>query len=444
MTINESIFKKYDIRGIYPSEVSEDSFYKIGKAFVSFLGRENPVIVLGRDGRKSSPSLFASFKRGVLEAGGNVLNTGISNTPLLYFAVARFGYDGGAMITASHNPGEFNGVKLVKEKSLQVHSEEIQRIKEIIKRGDFQKGSGKEEERSFLDDYLDYMTSFADNLRDLKVVINCANGVGAVTAKPLFSKLKVESFFLNEEIDGSFPNHLPDPGDSKALAMVQEEVFKKKADLGAIFDGDADRCILVDEKGEIIPTDILVALLAKEELKNNPGEEVYHDLRFSMAVSEEIKKEGGKPIIMKVGNPFYKEKIIKEGCLLGAELSGHVMFRENFGIDDGLFVLLKTMHVLQREKKSISSLLFPFRRYFQTKEINLKVKDKEKALQRTREFFSDGEEINLDGVYIKYKDWWFNLRKSNTEDLVRLRIEAKTKECLEEKKGKLEKIIKEN
>jgi phosphomannomutase len=439
--INENIFKTYDIRGVYKEELTEEAAYKIGRAVVTFLKKENPTIVLGRDGRTSSPFIFEAVKKGVLDSGGNVINIGVSNTPLLNFSVAKFNHDAGLMITASHNPANFNGIKIIKEKALQVYGEEIQLIKNITKREDFKSGKGEEKAISFLAEYINHIFSFAEKIEGLKVIFDFGNGVGAVTAKPLFSRLKVETIYLFEDIDGTFPNHLPDPTNLMSSLSLKEKIRETKADIGVLFDGDADRCVLMDEKGEIVKTDHLLSLLAVEELKTHKKGTIYYDLRFSMAVAETIKENGGNPVAMRVGNPYYKEKIINEGGILGAELSGHIMYKENFGIDDGLFALIKTLNILQKEKKKLSSLLYPFKKYFQTEEINIEVENKKETIEKVREIFSDGEELFIDGVYVSYKDWWFNLRESNTENLLRLRIEATTEELLKEKREKLISLI---
>lgn len=439
--VNEKIFKAYDVRGVYGDGVDENAAYNIGRAVVTFLKKEKPVIVIGRDGRSSSPSLFESLKKGLIDSGAVVINSGLSNTPLLNFAVAKNNYDGGVMITASHNPPEFNGFKIIRERAFQIYGDDILKIKEIIENEDFKEGVGEEIEKSFLDDYITHILSFSDDLEGLKVVIDCGNGVGGVTAVPLFSKLKAETVFLYEEVDGLFPNHLPDPHDEKSKEEVTKKIKDESADLGVMFDGDADRCILLDENGSVVATDHLLSLIATEELGDNK-EEVYYDLRFSMATAEDIEKAGGVPVMMRVGNPFYKERIIKEGGLLGAELSGHIMFRENFGIDDGLFALIKTINILKKKKASLSLLLKPHQRYFQTEEINMRVENKKDTLERVEGAFSDGESIKIDGVYVHYSDWWFSLRESNTEDLVRLRVEAKTEELLNKKRDQIISLIK--
>lgn len=441
--LNSKIFKMYDVRGIYGKEIDEKNAFDIGRAFVSFLNIDSPEIVIGRDGRKSSPLIFEFLEKGIIESGGRVINIGISNTPLLNFSVARFNYDGGIMVTASHNPPEFNGLKIIREKSLQLYGDDIQKIKEIVISKNFKENKGSKEIKNFIEDYVNHSVSFVEELSNLKVVLDCGNGVAAITAVPVFEKLKAETFFLYQEIDGSFPNHLPDPHDEKSCIAVSDKIREVGADIGVIFDGDADRCILLDENGKIVSTDHLLCLLAEKELEKHPNSEIYYDLRFSKITPESIKKNNGNPIMMRVGNPFYKEKIIKEGGILGAELSGHIMFKENFGIDDGLFALLKTLNIMKKENKKLSELLFPFKKYFQTEEINIKVDNKEKTIEKIKNLFKDGEEILIDGIYVRYKDWWFNLRSSNTEDLVRLRIEAETEDILEEKKQQIISLIKE-
>ncbi len=434
--INEKIFKAYDIRGVYEKEIKDEDAYNIGRAFVSFLDKEDPVIAIGRDGRSSSPTLLENLKKGIIDSGGKVVNIGVSNTPLLNFTVARQKHDGGVMVTASHNPPEFNGLKIIKENAFQVYGEDLQKIKKIIEEEDFKEGEGEETVQSFLQEYLAHILSFTEKYEDLKIVIDCGNGVGGVTAKPLFSKLSAEVTFLYDEVDGSFPNHLPDPNDARSSESVREKILEKEADIGVIFDGDADRVIFLDERGEVVSTDHLLSLLVKEKR----GEEIYYDLRFSRVVKEEIEKAGSVPVMMRVGNPFYKEKIIKEGGAIGAELSGHIMFRENFGIDDGLFALVKTINMLKGEK--LSSLLSPFKRYYQTKEINLEVEDKKEALDKVKNSLKDGKSLNIDGVYIEYEKWWVSIRESNTEDLIRIRLEAETEKLLEEKREQIISLIK--
>jgi len=439
--MKEEIFKAYDIRGVYGEDVKEEDLYKIGRAFVFFLNKKNPRIIAARDGRSSSPSLFSSLKEGVMSAGGTVVDIGLASTPLTNFAVKDFDCDGGLMVTASHSPPEVNGIKMIKGKALQMYGEEIKKVKDIVEKDDFERKEGSLQKVDPLPFYLEHLSSLFPGRSDLRFVLDFGSGVASVAACPFFDRRGDDVTYLYEEVDGNFPGHLPDPLDEDSYEEIRKKMKEEKVNLGALFDGDGDRCIVLDEKGEVVSIDKLFMLLAKEELKEKKGEKVYYDLRFSMATKETVESLGGVPVMMRVGNPFYKEKLILEGGVLGGELSGHLMFKDNFAIDDGLFAFLKVLKIVSESGKNLSELLSPYSRYFQTKELNFKVRDKEKALRKARERFNDGEEISLDGVYIRYSDWWFNLRASNTEDLVRLRIEAKEEKLLEEKKEVLTSLL---
>ncbi len=440
--MDNKIFKTYDIRGVYPDELDKKTAYLVGRAYPFFLQEKSPTIALAMDGRESSPELFKETKKGIIDSGGEVYDIGLATTPLLNFSVCKYNLSGGIMITASHNPPNFNGFKLIKEKGLQVYGKEIMEIKRIINKKEYQDKKGKSIKKEPLEDYLDHIISFGENIDNMKVVVDYGNGVGSYTGKPAFEKLNCETISLFDEIDGTFPNHLPNPHEVDNMKKLMDKVKKEKADLGVFFDGDGDRAFIIDEKGEVVYPDLLVALLAKKELKENPGEEIYFDLRFSKITSEIISKYDGIPRMMRVGNPFYKEKLIKEGGLMGAELSGHIMHKDNFSIDDGLFIAVKVIDFLSQKKKSLSQLIKPLKKYHQSPEINMEVSDKEEALEAAKKEFPDGVNYDLDGVYIEFEDWWFNLRKSNTEDLVRLRLEANTKEKLAEKKELLVSLIK--
>ena len=430
--MEKSAFKTYDIRGVYPQEIDEKLAYLVGRAFLPGLN-----IVVGRDGRESSLSLFKEVCRGIVDSGGSVIDIGLTNTPLLNFTVASYKYDGGIMITASHNPARFNGLKLIKEKALQVYGDEIEKLRRVIEDGNFKKGRGEVISLDPLPSYLKHIKAFCGDFKGIKVVLDCANGVGGITAQPLFSMLLADSFFMNAEIDGSFPNYEANPHDLSNLKHLQKRVLKEKGDIGVFFDGDGDRSIIVNERGDIVSMDEVISLLAKQELLLNKGEKVYYDLRFSKSVAEKIKRYGGEPVMMRVGNPFYKEKLILEGGILGAELSGHVMFRDNYCIDDGLFALVKMMNLL---KEPLSIMVS--KKYYQSEEISIEVGDKESVFTKIKDRFKDGKSLDIDGIYIDFDNWWFNLRKSNTENLVRLRIEADTDNLLQEKKKEIISLIK--
>ena len=440
--MEEKIFKTYDIRGLSPGELDEEVAYLVGKGFVSFLDEENPEIVVGRDGRETSPKLFESLKRGLIESGATVFDIGMATTPLLNFAVCKYGHSGGVMITASHNPPEYNGMKLIKKNGLQVYGKQIKKIKNLIKKEKFKEGKGQLKEMDPLPEYLEHILSFSKNVDDLKVVVDYGNGVGSLTGKEAFKKVGAEVVGLYDQINPDFPNHLPNPEPENMKELIKE-VKSSGADLGIFFDGDGDRAFFVDERGEIIYPDLIISLLAEEELRESDQKKIYFDLRFSKITAEKISEANGIPEMMRVGNPFYKEKLVKEGGLMGAELSGHIMHKDNYCIDDGLFIAIKMMTFLGSKKKKLSKLIKPLKVYYQSEEINMEVEDKSEALQKAREAYPEGLSVDLDGVYIDFDNWWFNLRKSNTEDLVRLRLEAETEDLLEEKKEELISLIKD-
>jgi phosphomannomutase len=446
MEINQKIFKAYDIRGIYPDEINEEATERIGAAFAVWAGGA-PEIIVGRDARMSSPSLFNALAKGIMSQGKNVVDIGICTTPMLSFAVVERECKGGIMISASHNPGQYNAFKLIGEKGAQMTDEKYSPIKDMAVKADFSI-SGKKGfviEENILEKYISHVLAHANPaVKSLKIVADFGNGVGAVSAEPVFEHLGIAAISMYDKPDGAFPNHPADPHNIENMRELRERVVAEKADLGIFFDGDADRSIIIDETGEIVFADMLLALLAKEELKKYPGEKIYYDLRFSKAVKEAVEESGGVPVMMRVGNPFYKEKLIFEGGALAGELSGHIMFKDNYGIDDGLFAAIKTMNILCESTEKISGLINSFKKYFATEEINMKVPDADAVMQKAAERYGDGHSIGLDGVYIEYSDWWFNLRKSNTEPVVRLRVEANTRELLEEKRAELVKLITDN
>lgn len=444
MIINQKIFKTYDIRGIYPDEINEEAVNKIGAAFAVCLKGKTDYIVAGRDTRISSPSLFNALLKGITSQGTNVVDIGICTTPMLIFATQKTGSDiGGIMLSASHSPPNINGLKLMGERSIQMMDEEVEPIKQLALANNFVAADKKGTiiPKNILDEYIPHILSFCGQIKGLKVVADYGNGVGAVSGKEVFSRLDIEYIPMYAEQDGNFPNHFPDPHNIENMKELQKRVKSEKADIGIFFDGDADRSIMIDEIGEIVFADMLLAALAREELKKYPGEKVYYDLRFSKVVKEIIEQSGGVPVMMRVGNPFYKKKMTMEGGAIAGEFSGHMFFKENYAIDDGLFAAIKTMNLMCERGKKLSELINPLKKYFATEEINLKVNDADEALEKARDCYKDGHAINLDGVYVEYPDWWFSLRKSNTEPVVRLRLEANNKDLLEEKRGELVGLI---
>ncbi|HLC38607.1 MAG TPA: phosphomannomutase/phosphoglucomutase [Patescibacteria group bacterium] len=447
--INPEIFKAYDIRGTYPDQVNEETAYAIGFA----LGQKNKKeIVVGRDMRASSEPLFQSLAQGVTKAGGSVIFLGAVTTPMLNFAVAKKNYRLGVMITASHNPGHYNGFKIIGPRAVQFSNlsglAEIKNQVQIIQnQADFSASPNiKAQITNFdiLPEYLEHLEKIIGTIKPLKIVADAGNGMAKISAEPLFEKLSLKVIKLYFEPDANFPHHDPNPVVEENLTDLKAKVLENKADLGVAFDGDADRAILIDEKGQVVPAALLLCAIATQELKNKHGQKVYYDLRFSKAVPKMIKKAGGEPVRMRIGNPFYKEKIILEGGLMGAEYSGHFMYSENFGLDDGLFSIVKIIYWLSETGKSLSEFVAPFvSPYFQTGEINLEVAEAGEIMNKLEKKYTDlGAKIDkLDGLTCDMGDWWFNLRASNTEPVVRLNIEAGSEKILNEKKTELIKEI---
>lgn len=428
------IFKEYDIRGVYPSELDEETAYKIGHSVARFFKTKK--LIVGRDCRLSSPSLARALINGILDESVNVIDIGMVSTPMHYHMLAEM-KENGVMVTASHNPPQYNGFKLVRSNILQLTYETgIKQVEKIFLKNDFEmKHPEHLIKKDILDEYVGYIYhKFRDNdFSKLKIVIDFSNGAGAVP-KDVFDRLRIKNIKLNEKIDGRFPGHGPNPMLKENMRQLQREVKRKKADAGIIFDGDADRVRFVDEKGQVVPVDFVFVLLAKAALKNSKETRCYYDLRFSKVVEEEIKKAGGTPKMLRVGNPFYK-KALMNGGLIAGELSGHIMYHDNHDIDDALYASLKLLAILSKGNK-FSELVKPLKRYFQSDEINIKVKDKKNVLKKIEKKYKKHKILKTDGISVYADDFWFNIRESQTEPLIRLRVEANTNQ-------KLKKIVNE-
>jgi len=477
---SHAIFRAYDIRGIYPSEINEKVAYLIGRAFVKLLSQRSKVksqkskVVVGRDNRFSSPSLFKFLIKGLLEEGAKVFDIGLSTSPMLYFSVAHFkfdpvtnsliprasrsisstakrqlvsnGVDGGIQITSSHLPKEWNGFKLVREKAIPISQKTgIEEIKNLVLSGDFKiKRRGKIFKKKVLREYLAFnLEDFnLKAIKPLKIVIDTANAVPGILMPEILKKTNCQIYHLFSKLDGSFPNHNPDPLIKENLKFLQREVKNKKANLGVAFDGDGDRIIFVDEKGEIISGDLITALVAKSILEEKPEQKILSDIRSSNIVGETIKKEKGIPIISRIGHSFIKEKMRKEDIIFAGELSGHYYFKKHYFCEAPIFVLLKILETISKTKKSLSDLIQPFKKYFHSGEINFKVKVKKEVLVQLEKKYKKGKISHLDGLRIDFKNWWFLVRPSQTEPVLRLVLEAKTKNLLEKKKKELINLIK--
>jgi len=389
MKINPSIFKAYDIRGTYPEEINEEAAYKIGAAFVKLLGKcFPPKIVIGRDCRLSSPSLFEALSRGIRDQGANVVNIGVVSTPMLYFSVIYFGAEGGIEITASHNSGEQNGFKIVREAAKPVSGvsglEEIKKLAENIGKT---KPRGRTYKRDIEDKYLKNISPLInrEKIDEFKIVIDAGNGVGSLIISELFKKLPVQFFPLYFDLDGSFPHHLPNPLAKDNLIDIKKEIKKRQADLGIIFDGDADRVVFLTEKGEAVSGDLITALLSSSLLAQSPGAKILYDIRSSRAVKEEIEKNGGVPVVSRIGHSFIKEKMRQEKIIFGGELSGHYYFQSCGYIESPLVAAGKVLEVLSQEKKSLSQAIKPLQRYFSSGEINFNVGKKKEVMKSIAE-----------------------------------------------------------
>ncbi len=436
------VFKAYDIRGLYKKQITEKTAYDIGIALARFLGGRS--IAVGRDMRESAPSIAASLIDGITDEGCDVLDIGMCTTPMNYFTIGKFEQDGGVMVTASHNPAQYIGFKISREKAIPLSYEtgigEIEKmVGDSIAPGGRPKG--KVVKREVIDDYRAHVMSFAENIKPLKVVVDTGNGVVGPFFEKIFADSPITYTPLYFEPDGTFPNHEANPLKLENMVDLQKKVREVGADIGVAFDGDGDRCAYVDENGEIITSDMITALIAREILGKEPGAGILYDLRSSWAVKEEIENGGGVPYEDRVGHAYMKATMRKHGCAFGGELSGHYYFRDNYYADSGVIALIKLLNVMSAEGKPLSGIIRPLKRYHATGEINFEVEDKDGRMRELGETFSDGEVSHRDGISVKYSDWWFNVRKSNTEPVLRLNLEAKTKTLMEEKKAAVIKAI---
>ena len=454
MQLDESIFKAYDIRGIYPEQINEDLVYKIGRAYSTFLIKENPEkklsIVVSSDMRLSSPSLRENLIKGIIDSGINVIDIGLASTPTFYFAVAFYGYDGGLQISASHNPKEYNGLKIVREKGKPVSGEGgIYEIRDIVKNESFIKVTSIKGEifkkEGVLDDEIKEENKGInlEKIKPFKIAIDAANSMGALDVKAIFKNLDCEVIEMNYNLDGNFPVHQADPLKEENMKYVQDAVLQNKADLGISIDGDGDRYFFVDEKGETVPQSIIRGLMAQIAVKENPGSTVCYDIRPGKITKDMIEEVGGNAVVTKVGHSLIKEKMIELDAVFGGESSGHFFYKFDFGTFEAPITLIgKFLVYISEQNKPLSEIVKPYKKYFHTGEINTKVEDKEGKMKEIGEKYSDGKISYLDGVTIEYPDHWFNVRPSNTESLLRFALEATSKEKMEEKRDEIVSIIK--
>lgn len=442
------IFKAYDIRGVVPSELDADTARKIGHAFARQLGARR--LLVGQDVRTHSPEIAGAVIEGMRDAGADVVSIGLASTPMTYFAIGSQDVDGGLCVTASHNGGEYNGMKLCGRGATPISKANgIGDIEAMC--AEPYPGAGPRrgglEEIDLLDEYASHVASFVDMESDVHLCIDAANGMAGHTLPailPKLPRLRTETLFM--EPDGTFPNHEANPIKEENLDDVRRMVRAKGAALGVGFDGDGDRCCFVDETGRTVPADLMTALLAAEFLRREPGASIVYDLRSSWVVKEEIQRRGGKALRDRVGHSFIKATMREHGSIFAGELSGHFYFRDNFVCDSGVLAMVSALNLVARAEnqgRPLSSLVEDLRRYHATGEINFEVEDKEAAIAALRERYADGRQDDLDGVTVEFGDlgdddwWWFNVRMSNTEPLLRLNLEARRPETRDARRDEL-------
>lgn len=466
MDINSSIFHPYDIRGKYPDEINEDAAYRLGRGFVNFLRRGDDSkklnIAAGRDSRLSSPSLFRSFAKGVIDEGCNIVDLGLVPTPLMYYAVREFGYDGGAMVTASHNPNPYNGFKFTGKDGISLSEDSgLSLLKKYVFSypflpggamsrdhvGVMQKGKlvKKNLERAYVRRTFELAGMKPKELKGIRVAVDAAHGSGGPVVLRILEKAGAEIISLCMKPDGHFPHHVPDPVARGNLDDIVAFIKDAKPVMGVALDGDADRIVFLDETGETVPADIITALFAQILLTQRKGVrkklKILYDFRSSNAVAETIAQNGGVPVPYRVGHSYIQRKMKQDGILFGGELVGHYYWGDGLYYEVPFVVMLKLMRFLHESKVSLSELAASLRKYFHSGEVNFKTQHWERISAKISRAYAKGKQHTKDGLRVDFKDWWFLVRPSNTEPLVRLVVEAHSKEKMEKKKKEISSLI---
>jgi len=447
--INTEVFKAYDVRGLYPSEINEELARQIGRGFVTYLGAKR--IGVSRDMRLSSPGLAAAFIQGAREQGADVVDYGMLGTDMLYFAVVHDELEGGAQITASHNPTQYNGVKMVRAGALPLSGDAgLGEICDMIVNDTIPLPapvSGSVAPRNVIFEYVDKVLSFIDRtvIQPFTVVLDAGSGMAGLVAPLLFDQLPCKTTKLCFDIDGTFPNHEANPLLEDNRQDITAEVLRQQADIGIAWDGDADRCFFIDGSGEFISGDFITALLAEAFLLKHPGSTIIYDLRASRAVKDTVDRLGGHPLMNRVGHAFIKRRMRDEDGIFAGEVTGHYYFRDYSYADNGFIPALLILELMSKKNKSLRDLLQPLReRYFISGEINTKLgnmAEVPKKLAAIEARYEDADISKLDGISIDYPDWHFNVRASNTEPLLRLNLEAATPEMMEQKRDEVLSVI---
>jgi phosphomannomutase len=445
MSINPAIFKAYDVRGLYPSEINEEAARLIGRGFVAYLGARR--IAVSRDMRLSSPSVAAAFIEGATEQGADVIDYGMMGTDMMYFAVARDGHDGGVQITASHNPKAYNGIKMVRKEAFPLSGDAgIGDIRDMIASGTLPAPAAKRgtvTTKDVVDDYVKHVLSFIDpaKIAPFNVVLDAGNGMAGLVAPKLFAGLPCKVTAMCFDVDGTFPNHEANPLIEENRRDIVERVVRDKADIGIAWDGDADRVFFIDGSGEFIAGDFVTALLAEAFLLKHPGAKIVYDVRASYAVKDTAAKYGGTALMNRVGHAFFKQRMREEGAIFGGEVTGHYYFRDYFFADNGFIPALLILELMSIKGQTLRELLEPLReKYFISGEINTKLSDMSlipAKLDALSAKYQDGRVYSLDGTSVEYADWHFNVRASNTEPMLRLNLEATSQPLMEQKRDEV-------
>lgn len=446
MQVNPGIFKAYDIRGVYPTELNEDVAYLIGRAFASFLSAET--VIVGRDMRTSGPAIFEAVTRGLMDQGADVINIGMVSTDQYYFACTQLGHPG-MMVTASHNPKQYNGFKMVKKMPQLLSGDAgIQDLRRLVESEEFAAPAraGTMSEADLSEEFVEAVLKLIDvaGLKPLKVIADTGNGMVGPILKRVYERLPVTLIGMYLDPDGTLPNHGLDPLQPENRAELEARVVSEGADIGFAFDGDGDRFFTIDDRGQFISGDFMTALLGQYYLEKSPGAKILYDVRASWAVPELITAAGGQPLMERVGHAFIKQRMSREGAVFAGEVTGHYYFQDFNYADSGVIPSLIILEMLSKKGQKMSELLAPLEAtYFISGEINTRVNDVKEVIAKLAERYHDADHGHMDGLSITYPDWHFNVRGSNTEPLLRLNLEARTKALMEKKRDEVLKIIRE-
>lgn len=450
--ISKYIFRGYDIRGVYGKDLTEDVAFTIGKSYGTILRKKynKDKVVVGFDNRSSSIMLSNALMQGIIDTGVNVIFLGMVTTPMLYFASEVYKVPAAIMVTASHNPPEYNGFKMSFDEKGEICGDEIQEFREFTEKCEFigllSKDLGKIERVDIVTKYVDMIVSKFDLKKKKKVVIDCGNGTASLFVKDIFSKLKVKPIYICCESIPSYPNHQPDPAESENMVMLQDAVIKNKADMGIAVDGDADRVGIVDEKGEILPSDYYMAIISKDILPNLAVKKIIFDVNCSKTLVEEVKKAGGTPIYYRTGNSYIKREMLKQSILFGGEISGHTFFKDKYyGFDDGIYAGLRMLELIINHKSKLSEEKASLVKFYSTPVIKINVDDSIKAeiVEEVKKYCIDKKynTITIDGARVEFNDGFAIVRMSNTTPKLTLRFEATTQERLDELKDEFVSLV---